>query len=560
MSERKEILLIDLSSVAHPIYHTSTDDPDPNATSTRTLAKIRAIVGKRQHVAICCDSGRSFRAELDPNYKAQRPEPVAALHHQIKIVREQLTREGFPVWAQRGMEADDIIATATRIAVERGCHVLIASADKDLLQLVEDSEMDRPGVAVLALKDGEVIDETRVFGKLGVQAHQVRDYLTLVGDASDNIKGAEKVGPKTAAKILEKFKTIEGAYQALDSKQWEPAAGLRKSLEDFRMLVDGVRALVTLRTDCVIPFDEVLAERVTRNEAVSTFGSDDNEQEEIGEDELRNIETQSEALAELEEEEKRSQMAKPQPAAQAAPQPEAKPEPPPPAAPVERAEGNVSRTEPVTVYAAEKKPEAEKKRIVTSDELRIEDLEISREPWNRRLEPRSMRDAEKIARYVFESKLFESYSTPQAVMMTIMAGREMNIPAMASLRAFHIIEGKPSPSASLLVALVLTSGKAEYFEPDEFDEKSATFVSKRVGGRKDHRVTFTIEQAYTAWPKIKPDWKAKWENSNYLRNPTDQLCARAKSKLVHLLYDDVVTGLYSVEEMRDAIGYHEGGE
>lgn len=545
MSERKEILLIDLSSVAHPIWHTSTDDPDPNATSTRTLAKVRAIVGTRPHVAVCCDSGKSFRAELDPTYKAQRPEAQAGLHHQIRLVREQLTREGFPVWAEKGFEADDVIATATRLAKEAGCHVVIASSDKDLLQLVEDSEMDRPGVQAMSIKNGELFDETRVFGKLGVEARQVRDYLTLMGDAADNIKGAYKVGEKTAAKILTTYQTIDGAYAALDSGDWKPAEGLAKSMSEFRPRVEAVRALTTLRTDCEIPFAEVFADRVSKNEAVSDFGAEDNEQEED----------------EREEEEDTEQMAKPsepapQKAAEApAPKPEPKPESPPPARAAERVEGNVVRTEPVTLYAPDpvKKPE-EKKRILTPEELRIEDLEISKEPWNRRLEPRSLREAKTLAQYVQDSHLFEAYGNPQSILMTIMAGREMGIQAMASLRAFHIIKGKPSPSASMLVALVQNSGKAEFFEPDEFDEKSATYISKRVGGRKEHKVTFTIDDAYLAWPKTEKDWKEKWAAGPYVTRPKSQLCARAKSGLVHLLYDDVINYLYSYEEMYDAIG------
>ena len=134
-------LLIDLSSIAHPIWHMSGSEPDPDHTSQRTVAAVLKLAADHPHTAICCDSPKSFRKELDATYKANRPPAEAPLHHQIDLAREALEAEGFPVWRVDGFEGDDLIATATKCLRETVTYdhdVLIASADKDLLALVSE--------------------------------------------------------------------------------------------------------------------------------------------------------------------------------------------------------------------------------------------------------------------------------------------------------------------------------------------------------------------------------------------------------------------------------------
>ena len=109
-----QLLLIDLSGLAHMIWHTSGNQPDPSHISNEIVSRIRSLASAHPHAAICCDDGRSFRADLDPSYKAQRDtENRAPLRHQMDVACESLKRDGFPVWRVKGMEADDIIATAT---------------------------------------------------------------------------------------------------------------------------------------------------------------------------------------------------------------------------------------------------------------------------------------------------------------------------------------------------------------------------------------------------------------------------------------------------------------
>ena len=89
------VLLVDLSSIAHPIYHMSQAEPDPDHTSQRTAAVVRSLASNHPHTAICCDSRSNFRKELDSTYKANRPESEAPLHHQIDLAKEALKADGF---------------------------------------------------------------------------------------------------------------------------------------------------------------------------------------------------------------------------------------------------------------------------------------------------------------------------------------------------------------------------------------------------------------------------------------------------------------------------------
>lgn len=138
----------------------------------------------------------------------------------------------------------------------------------------------------------------------------------------------------------------------------------------------------------------------------------------------------------------------------------------------------------------------------------------------------------------------KGYVTGESILSTIIAGREMGLPAMASLRAFHIIDNKPTLSAGVIHAKVLTSGLAEYFRCTERTELQATFVTKRRG-EPEISLTFTFDEAKQAWTKE----PGAFLKSGWGKNPKDMLVARASTKLARLVYPDVVMGLYSPEEM-----------
>lgn len=478
------VMLVDLSSIAHPIWHVSGGNPDVNTTSTQTVARIRALAAGIEHVAICCDNGRSFRADIDPQYKANRPERDAALTHQIKLAQERLAEDGFPVWSVKGFEADDLIATAVSKAVEIDAQVLVVSADKDLLQLVG------PKVMAKSPASGVTLDVEGVVAKFGVRPEQMRDYLTLVGDTSDNIKGAARIGPKTAAALLAKFGDLDTLYAKLDEAEKPEDIGLKPaesaSLEEFRARYQTVRSLIALRTDVEIPFSEVLAER--RPKDADTFGAEET-METI--DDVIDVE------------------------------------------PVPQAPGPQEATRP-----------AHEAQAAPASALAVREPEIlSAAPaeWERGLDPRSMAQARELAKDMFASRLFSAYGNPQGVLSTIMVGRSLGLDAMSSLRSIHVVEGRHCLSAALMVALVLKSGMAEYFEPISFSDTEATFETKRKGARNAVRLTHTLDMAVKAG-LVKP--KSNWE-----KVPTDMLCARAQSRLARMVYPDLLAGLYSAEEM-----------
>lgn len=482
-----EVVLIDLSSIAHPIWHVSQGDPDPNHTSVATVAKVRALATGQPHVAVCCDSGRSFRAQIDPSYKANRPESDATLQHQITLARETLLADGFPVWAAKGFEADDLIATGARMAREAGHDVLVVSSDKDLLQLVNGH------CRVKSVRNGEVMDAEAVPAKIGVRADQMRDYLSLVGDASDNVKGATGIGPKNAIRLLLKWDSIDKMYEAIH-KEGALKLGLTpaiaESLAEFEPRYPTVRSLIALREDVLIPFDEITKPRTPKE--AETFMAEDTMEAEV--------------------------LADPIPAA-------------PHSVPVPA----VTTTAAPTALAV-REPEV---------------LAAAPEQWERQLDPRSMTQARTLAKDLFDSRMFSAYGTPQGVLSTVMVGRELGLPAMASLRSIHNIEGRHSLSAALMAALVLKSGMAEYFEPISFSETEATFETHRKGARNPVRLTHTFEMAKTAWPKKGQDWERAFLASGWGRNPTDMLVARAQSRLARLVYPDLLAGLYTPDELAE---------
>lgn len=493
------IVLIDLSSIAHPIWHMSQAHPDANHASQAIVERVRDLARGFPHVAICCDAGKSFRHELTPSYKANRPESEAPLHHQILLATEQLQADGFPIWSVKGFEADDVIATACSkaLAIEGGS-ALIVSADKDLLQLVG------PRVLAKSVRDGAILDDAAVWAKFGVRPDQMRDYLTLVGDASDNIHGAKGIGPKTAAALLATFDTLDTVYTELaqHGTKFKPATA--SALRELQPRLDTVRALISLRTDVAIPFEEIAAERVEKPVAFV-----EGEAMEGDPMETRDADAPTASTPDLQGT-----------TTQATAQPE--------------------RLAPqMDAPATNGKNPAQ----VASTAL-VPELAPPPAEWERQLDPRSMKQAQALATDMYASRMFSAYGTPAAILSTIMVGRELGIPAMASLRSIHNIEGKHALSAQLMVALVLKSGLAEYFELVSLSDTEAVFETQRRGARNPVRLTHTIVMAQAAG-LVKP-------NSNWAKIPTDMLAARCQSRLVRLVYPDVVGALYTPDELQEA--------
>jgi 5'-3' exonuclease len=524
MSDR--LVLLDFSSILHPTWALASTDSDPNATSTQVVAKIRALASAHPHVAICCDSGKSFRAEISTDYKANRPaERDAALYHQGNVAIDILRGDGFPIWAARGFEADDLIATAVAAAQppdSDGADVLIISADKDLLQLVCDRvHVFRPALGTATER---TYDAAAVVEKFGVHPTQFCDFLTLVGDKSDNVQGADRIGAVTAAKLLGTYGTLEDLWAAIECGEASLTPAIGKSLIDFfsgePSRFETARSLIRLRTDAPIPFAEIFQTRVPADAAA--FGADDDI---------------AFAMETLMPEETHEDVGRPESAG---------------ADGADGAERGAGRGDgpadagggapalgvqpPRTAPAANGDHPDPPRAMVRRDSAGL--------AFERQLEPQDITEAKELSTWMFQSRLFSAYGTPQAVLATVLAGRELGFQAMASLRAFHIIEGKPTLSAGAIHALILKSGKAQYFRCTERAPDHATFVTRRDGDPTDTVLTFTIEEARQAWSKE----PAKFATSAWGKHPADMCVARAATKLARLVYPDVLDGLYAAEE------------
>jgi len=166
---------------------------------------------KPEYLAVAFDTGKTFRDEIFPEYKATRAKMPDDLRPQIERIRQLVDAFNIPRLEMEGYEADDVLGSVARIAAQQGLGVKIITGDRDLLQLVNQRT-----AVYLAGDDQTYITDQDVIKKLGVRPDQVVDYKAIVGDTSDNIPGVKGVGEKTAITLLEKFGTLDAIYQQID--------------------------------------------------------------------------------------------------------------------------------------------------------------------------------------------------------------------------------------------------------------------------------------------------------------------------------------------------------
>jgi len=183
--------------------------------------------------------GKTFRDEIYPEYKANRPPMPDDLARQLDAIREAARALGWPVLEVEGIEADDVIGTLAREAQSRGVQTVISTGDKDLAQLVNEH------VTLINTMSNEKLDVAGVVAKFGVRPEQIVDYLTLVGDSVDNVPGVDKVGPKTAAKWLQQYGSLDAIIANADKIGGVAGENLRKALP----WLPTARKLVTVKTD-----------------------------------------------------------------------------------------------------------------------------------------------------------------------------------------------------------------------------------------------------------------------------------------------------------------------
>ena len=251
MSDKPTLLLVDGSSYLYRAFHAM---PDLRAvagdSSSLPTGAIRGMVNMMQSLrkdvkaqyAVCVfdAKGPTFRDDLYPAYKANRSPMPDDLRLQIEPIHELVKLMGWRVLDVPGVEADDVIGTLAQMAVQQNMQVIVSSGDKDLSQLVNDH------ITIIDTMNGKRRDVEGVTEEFGVPPSLMIDFQTLVGDTIDNVPGVEKVGPKTAAKWLNEYGSLDALMQKADEIKGVAGENLRKAKD---WLPQG-KALVTIKTDC----------------------------------------------------------------------------------------------------------------------------------------------------------------------------------------------------------------------------------------------------------------------------------------------------------------------
>jgi len=261
---RRRLLIVDGHAFAYRAFFAIRSLSSPDGTATNAIYGFIRMLGRMQakvrptHLIVVWDGGLAKeRTTLLPEYKAQRPAMPRDLEAQLDQIVDYLRAAGICSLMRNGCEADDDIAVLTRQAVAGGSEVVIASSDKDFMQLVA------PEVQLLNPNDktDTLWGAKEVKTKTGVEPTQIVDWLSLIGDAVDNIPGVQGVGAKTAADLLRQFGSIDSLYRRLEEVGSER---LRSNLKASEALVRRNQQLVRLNCEmtCEVSLEELACKPV----------------------------------------------------------------------------------------------------------------------------------------------------------------------------------------------------------------------------------------------------------------------------------------------------------
>ncbi len=247
----KTLVLVDGSSYLFRAYHalpllTNSKGEYTNAILgvTNMLKKLVATYPEAYLGVIFDAPGKTFRNDMYPEYKANRASMPEELREQIKPLHELIKAMGLPLVMESGVEADDVIGTLAKQAEAAGLKVVISTGDKDIAQMVTDN------ISLINTMNNQWLDIEGVKEKFGVLPEQIIDYLALMGDTSDNIPGVPKVGPKTAAKWLNKYGSLDELIARADEVKGKVGESLREHLDAIPLS----KQLVTIK--CDVPLNE----------------------------------------------------------------------------------------------------------------------------------------------------------------------------------------------------------------------------------------------------------------------------------------------------------------
>ena len=263
-------ILVDGSSYLYRAFHAlpelKTSKNQPTGAIKGVLNMLNKLVRDYQPelMAVVFDAkGKTFRNDLYEEYKANRPPMPDDLRSQIAPLHDLVRAMGFPLLMVDGVEADDVIGTLATLATEKKINTLISTGDKDMAQLVNEH------VTLVNTMTDTVMGEEGVKEKFGVAPNQIIDYLTLMGDTSDNIPGVPKVGPKTAVKWLQEYQTLDGVIENAQKIKGKVGESLCNSLDQLPLS----KLLATIKCDVGLDAepDELLLERADKNKLIEYY-------------------------------------------------------------------------------------------------------------------------------------------------------------------------------------------------------------------------------------------------------------------------------------------------
>jgi DNA polymerase I len=252
MARNPDLVLVDGSSYVYRAFHAApavarlaTSRGEPTGAVLVVIRMLNKLIKDFQprQVAVVFDApGKTFRDQLFADYKAQRPGMPDELRAQVPPLLAIIEAQGLPLLREPGVEADDVIGTLACRAARAGQQVLISTGDKDMAQLVSDS------ITLINTMTDTRLDRESVKLKFDVYPEQIVDYLALIGDNIDNIPGIDKVGPKTAAKLLAQYGSLDGLIAQVAEVPGRVGENLRTGLQTLELS----RRLATIRTDLAL--------------------------------------------------------------------------------------------------------------------------------------------------------------------------------------------------------------------------------------------------------------------------------------------------------------------
>ena len=251
MSKEDPIILVDGSSYLYRAYHALPPLENSKKQPTGAIKGVISMIKKilidhpESDLAVVFDAkGKTFRHEIYPEYKANRPPMPEDLVSQIEPIHKIIELMGIKLIMISGVEADDVIGTLAEQARKKKLDTVISTGDKDMTQLVCEN------VSVVNTMTGELLNESGVKKKFGVPPEHITDYLALIGDKSDNVPGVEKVGPKTAVKWLDEYTNLKNIIKNSENLGGKVGENLRSSIDILNLAHD----LVTIKKDVELPF------------------------------------------------------------------------------------------------------------------------------------------------------------------------------------------------------------------------------------------------------------------------------------------------------------------